>query len=60
MLPDRVRRFVEQVLPWYDPQQERLRAERIEAMRLRSIRARIEAERIRAGYIAYADRLTRR
>lgn len=59
MVPERIRRFVEWLLPWYDPEYERQRNRRTEQMRLRSIRARIEAERVRDGYRAYADRFER-
>lgn len=46
------RRFVERLLPWYDPEAERARDARTEAIRLRSIRARIESERVIDAYRA--------
>jgi hypothetical protein len=48
----RWRRFVERLLPWYDPEAERARNARTEAIRLRSIRARIESERVIDAYRA--------
>ena len=65
---DRLRRAVERVLPWYDPQREAQRTQRTEAIRQRSIAARIavenltpaERDRVRAAYAAYARELERR
>ena len=72
MIPNRVRRLIELLLPWYDPAEEHRRDEKTEAVRLISIHARIEAEelvaadrrissskRIRAGYTQYANGLKR-
>lgn len=59
MLPNRLRRLIEAILPWYDPSEERARATRSEALRVRSISARIEAERVRRSYVEYANRLER-
>ena len=72
MIPNRVRRLVEFLLPWYDPADEHRRDETTEAIRQISIHARIEAEdlvaadarisaskRIRSGYSQYANGLKR-
>ena len=72
MIPNRVRRIVELLLPWYDPAEERRRDEKTEAVRQISIHARIESEqrvaadprlspskRIRAGYTQYANGVKR-
>jgi hypothetical protein len=45
---ERVRAFVEHLLPWYDQAAEDRRDERSEAIHRRSIRARIRAEKVRA------------
>lgn len=58
MVPERIRRFVEHVLPWYDPELERQRAARSAALAARGDRARDAA--LRAGYSAYGRRLDRR
>jgi hypothetical protein len=49
-LPDRVRAFVEDWLPWYDQRLERARNGRTEAIRLRAIKERQNVERILADY----------
>lgn len=59
MIPSSIRRLIERILPWYDPEYERLRDRRTESMRQRSVKARIEAEHVRAAYLEYADRLER-
>ena len=59
-LPDRFRRLVEWMLPWYDPEQEAARDARSEAIRQRSVAARINSERIRQDYAAAAKRIQRR
>jgi hypothetical protein len=66
--PDRIRRFVERLLPWYDPEAERKRTATTEAIRQRSLTARLTVEhlspeaalRVRAAYAAYARQLHRR
>jgi hypothetical protein len=62
VLRARLRRLVEDWLPWYDHDAEAKRSARTEAIRLRSIAARREAERvidgserIRRAYKRYAD-----
>lgn len=64
MLPARVRRVVEHLLPWYDPIVEARRHAWTEAISRRSIAARIEAEhatdRVRTAYQRYADVVDRR
>lgn len=42
--PDPVRRFVEALLPWYSPEEERRRNEVTEQIRQSSIKARVEVE----------------
>ncbi len=44
LMRNRWARFVEWLLPWFDPIIERKRNERTETIRLRSIRTRIRAE----------------
>lgn len=64
---DPIRRLIERILPWYDPEEEARRDARTEAIRRRSIAARITLEqltpeaqkRIRTAYIAYARELRR-
>ena len=58
-IPDRVRRMVERLLPWYDPTVEARRTAHSEDVHRRSIAARIEAEDVRAAYLDYARRLHR-
>lgn len=58
MVPESVRRIVERILPWYDPELEARRDARTEGIRLRSIRARIAAEAIRDRYERF-DRIIR-
>jgi len=67
MIPTRVRRVVERLLPWYDVAEERRRNERTEAIRQISIGIRIDAEhrlarlhQVRHAYRTYADGLHRR
>ena len=55
IMPDRWARFVEWLLPWYEPARERQRNARTEAIRQRSIRERIRAERT-IGQYEQADR----
>jgi hypothetical protein len=65
--PDRFRRLVERLLPWFDVDAEQRRNERTEAIRQRSIAARLTIEhlspeagqRIRAAYRAYGHRIAR-
>lgn len=66
MVPARIRRWIEDVVPWFDRVAEARKAQRTEAIRQRSISARIEAERvilegdrIRRAYRAYGDALDR-
>lgn len=59
MVPKRIRRFVENLLPWFDPAVEAQRAERTEAIRRRSISARVNAEQVRAAYVQAARELRR-
>jgi hypothetical protein len=47
---DRWARFVERLLPWFDPARERVRDARTEAIRQHSILERIRAERTLASY----------
>ena len=58
MVPESVRRIVERILPWYDPELEARRDARTEGIRQRSIRARIAAEAIRDRYERF-DRIIR-
>lgn len=46
----RVRRFIEDRLPWFDPKVERVRNARTERIRKRSIATRVRAERIIEEY----------
>ena len=68
-LPDRLRRLVERMLPWYDPELEARRAAESKAMHARSIAVRQQAERdlahasaasIRHAYQAYGHRVSGR
>lgn len=54
---ERLRRFVEALLPWYSPQQEAVRARRKHE---RIARAEAATERIRAAYRADDERLAHR
>lgn len=56
-MPSRLRSWIENVLPWWDPRVERLRNARTEAIRRSSMSERIRAERVIAEYEA-ADRAT--
>lgn len=47
---DRLRAFVERLLPWYEPAREEARDAETERIRQRSIRTRKFAERRLAGY----------
>ena len=58
MVPEVIRRVVERLLPWYDPELEAQRDAHTEAIRQRSIRARIAAEAIRDRYERF-DRVIR-
>jgi hypothetical protein len=67
VLRARLRRLIEDWLPWYDHDAEAKRSARTEAIRVRSIAARREAERVIAGsdrirvaYLRYADGVERR
>ena len=68
-LPDRFRRLVERMLPWYDPELEARRAAESKALHAQSIAVRQQAERdlanasassIRNAYGAYGHRVNRR
>jgi hypothetical protein len=67
MIRDRLRRLVEDLLPWYDRAAEVRHDERTESIRRRSIAARVEVEhviaardqRIREAYRRYARGLER-
>jgi hypothetical protein len=48
----RLRRFIEDHLPWFDAQAERQRDRRTERIRLRSIAARVRSEKVIAEYRA--------
>lgn len=52
MFGDRWSRFVQRLLPWFDPIIERRRDAATEAIRQRSIRERIRAERALGAYRA--------
>lgn len=61
-----IRRAIESVLPWYDPEDTTRRDERSERVRQRAIATRVRAEqtrdvtrKLRADYAAYAARLRR-
>lgn len=58
-IPERVRRVVETLLPWYDPTVEARRHAHTEEVRRRSIAARVEAEDVRAAYLEYSRRMRR-
>lgn len=68
MIPGRVRRLAESLLPWYDTASEARHAERSDYIHQRSIQVRIESEgvirngqdRIRAAYALSAQRLEKR
>ena len=55
-----LRRFIERVLPWYDPKVEAARDARTEGIRQRSIAVRIAAEQVRRDYLIAAERARRR
>ena len=55
-----IRRFIEHILPWYDPKVEAARNARTEGIRQRSIAARIAAEEVRMAYMVAAERARRR
>ena len=68
-VPDRLRRLVERMLPWYDPDLEAMRARRTESIHAKSIAVRQQAERelanasaasIRKAYRAYGHRVNGR
>ena len=68
-VPDRFRRLIETLLPWYDPDLEAMRAQRSEAIHAQSIAVRQQAERelanasaasIRRAYRAYGHRVNGR
>ena len=55
-----IRRFIEHVLPWYNPKVEAVRDARTERIRQGSIAARIAAEEVRMAYMVAAERARRR
>jgi len=64
MIPTRIRRVIEAVLPWYDVAEENRRDERSEAIHQISIHTRIDAEkrvarleRVRLAYSRYSHEL---
>lgn len=67
MIPDRVRRAAERLLPWYDLDEVARHNERSDYIHDRSIQVRVEAEgvirvgrdRIRAAYALVGERLER-
>lgn len=67
MIPARIRRIVEALLPWYDRAAEARHDERSDYIHARAIEVRIESEtvigkgrdRIREAYQAYADGIRR-
>jgi hypothetical protein len=53
------RRFIERLLPWYDPKVEAARDRHTADVRRNSIAVRIDVERTRRAYRDYGDRVGR-
>ena len=59
MVPEPIRRLVERIVPWYDPELERARAVKSARLAARTSRAQSRADAARIGYLDYAERLRR-
>jgi hypothetical protein len=59
-LVERVRRKVEDALPWFDREEAARKEAHSEELRLRAIANRLNAEAVRSAYLAYAGRLEKR